>query len=186
MPRRDSKLFTIYEDPDDRIPTPGTEPAEICTLRAQIEAVWVVIVERDELLAEAAEVFESTRETTAGSQIMEAKEMVERVRIEKLIKKREKITVELEMQVSAVEMETEQLVHAIEEKEEETQELEGEKETLRKRLEELLDMAALGQRLEGLMVEEEDHFEKQEREERRLAGTSRGVEIVGREEEEEE
>lgn len=116
--------FEIYEDPCDRIPTtPHSPRTEIDTLRTEI-------AEAEALLVKAVEVIEGARAAASAEQVMEAKEAVERIRLEKAIKREEGIGADLKMQIGIAETGMEYLSHTIEEFEEEIGELREEVERL--------------------------------------------------------
>lgn len=134
MPRKSTTApFEIYEDPCDRIPAPRT-PSPARALRASI-------AEAEKLLAKATGVVEAAREVVAAEQVLEVKEAVERIRLEKAVKRQEEIAADLEMQIEIVEMGMEYLSHIIGEREEEIGELREEVERLERKLDGLLGLS---------------------------------------------
>lgn len=117
--------FAIYEDPRDRIP-PSRPSSQIHTPRTPTEA--------EQLLAKAARVVEAARGIVATEQVMEAKEAVERIALEKDIERQEKITADLKLRVGVMETVIEYLSYVIGEREEEIEELSEEAERLRRKL----------------------------------------------------
>lgn len=170
MSRNTPKDFVIYEDPRDRVLTPGTEAAEIYTLRVRVEAISTAITKKNERLADAEELYRSARETYANCQFTEDREVSERIRAEKLIKKQEKLTKKLETKIEAVEAEMVSLGMEIGEREGKIRELIEVRGRLKKKVGGLLGNAALEQAMGGLAVGDEGRLKEQEREGRRLAG----------------
>lgn len=142
MPRKSATApFEIYEDPCDRIPVPRTPSPDPHGLRAQIDALRASITEAEKLLAKATGVVEAAREAVAAEQILEVKEAVERIRLEKAVKRQEEIAADLEMQIGIVETGMEYLSRTIGEREEEIGELREEAERLEKKLDGLLGLS---------------------------------------------
>lgn len=77
---------------------------------------------------------EAARGIVATEQVMEAKEAVERVALEKDIERQEKITADLKLRVGVMETVIEYLSYVIGEREEEIEELSEEAERLRRKL----------------------------------------------------
>lgn len=136
MPRKSAVApFEIYQDPCDRIPAPPRTPDPA---RAQIDALRASIAEAEKLLTKATGVVGAAREAVAAEQVLEVKEAVKRIRLEKAVKRQEEIAADLEMQIEIVEVGMEYLSHTIGEREEEIGELREEAERLERKLDGVL------------------------------------------------